>query len=40
MPDNWSFYYTAYVAAAAIYVGYGLSLVMRWREVRRRAGKK
>lgn len=37
MPDNAFFYYAAYVAAAAIYGGYALSLITRWRVIRRRA---
>ena len=41
MPDNSFFYYAAYAAAAALYGGYAVSLVTRWRSVRRRrAGSK
>ena len=36
MPDNAIYYYAAYVVAGAVYSGYILSLVIRWRRVRRR----
>lgn len=37
MPDNSFFYYAAYAAAGALYAGYALSLITRWRSVRRRS---
>jgi hypothetical protein len=36
MPDNEGFLYAAYVAAAIIYVGYAVSLVVRRRSLRDR----
>ena len=35
MPDNAGFYHAAYVAAAAIYSLYALSLAVRRRKLRR-----
>ena len=39
MPDNAFFYYAAYIASGAIYSAYAISLVIRWRAVRRRSGR-
>ena len=39
MPDNAFFYYVAYAAAGFLYVAYGISLVSRWRSVRRRSAE-
>lgn len=36
MPDNSAYYYAAYIAAAVIYGGYILSLVIRTRRARER----
>ena len=36
-PDNAIFYQLAYAAAAVIYVGYAISLVMRRRKLEERA---
>ena len=37
MPDNAIYYQLAYAAAAVIYVGYAISLVMRRRALQARA---
>jgi len=34
MPDNAIYYHVAYVAAAVIYVGYSVTLYLRWKRVR------
>ena len=36
MPSNEGFYYAAYIIAAAVYAGYGLSLNWRRRRLRER----
>jgi hypothetical protein len=36
LPDNWSYYYLAYAVATAIYVGYSLMLLARWKRVNSR----
>ena len=38
MPDNAGYYHAAYVAAAVIYLGYGMSLWWRGRRLRARGG--
>lgn len=37
LPDNSRFYYLAYTVATAIYVGYSLLLLVRWKRVNKRA---
>jgi hypothetical protein len=39
MPDNAIYYQLAYTAAAVIYVGYAISLVLRRRRLRARAAQ-
>ena len=34
MPDNAIYYHVAYIASAAIYVSYAVSLYWRWKRVR------
>ena len=36
MPDNAIYYHAAYIVAGVVYAGYIVSLVIRWRRVRRR----
>ena len=37
VPDNSRFYYIAYAVATAIYVGYSLLLLARWKRVNTKA---
>jgi hypothetical protein len=37
-PSNAGYYIAAYVAAAAVYLGYGLSIAVRMRRLRARQG--
>ena len=36
MPDNAGYYHAAYIVASALYLGYIVTLVMRWRSIRAR----
>ena len=36
LPDNAVYYHLAYAAATAIYAGYAVALVARWKRVRAR----
>jgi hypothetical protein len=40
MPDNAIYYHIAYVAAAAIYSGYAITIYMRRRALSRQASKR
>ena len=40
MPENSAYYHAAYIAAAVIYGGYILSLVIRGRRVRERERRR